>query len=150
MRERSTIHSSSQCWKSLAMSASELICPSCIPFSTPKSKPRSLLVRSFARKKKDQSQGEGKDTKDQGLNDGKCNRLDSMGRTLDASSVENMEGVSHSETISSGDVEQKQLVQVSLSILSVLQPTSRLFELRFFLNMVLGPCNNPFDDSLCM
>lgn len=91
----------------------------------------AIVAREIVRKKKKQAKekAEVKDTDDGHLNDAETNGLDSMRRRLDASSVEDMERISHSETISAVDVEHKQLVQVSLSSVSVLQRQFARFEL---------------------
>ena len=76
----------------------------------------SIVARDRLRKKKDEakSKSEKNDTKKDCTSDEDSNGLDSMRRNLPASSVEDMEDMSHSESTSSEDVEQKRLFQVRL------------------------------------
>lgn len=81
----------------------------------------AIVARDRLCKKKDtsRSKSEQSETQKDSVIDGDSNGLDSMRRKLPASSVEDMEGVSHSETMSSVDVEQKQLFQGRVSMSSV-------------------------------
>lgn len=77
----------------------------------------AIIAREKVRKKREEHakrKKEVNEANDDRLNDGETNRLDSMRRQLNASSGEDMEGVSHLEATSSREVERKKLVQVSI------------------------------------